>query len=92
MIGVEVEISSAASPDGTLCSAQDTTPLPPRSSSAPAASADRHCKIVGFGAPRQRANRYRRRPAAKKREPAMAKGGSASTTILIARYVEPHSR
>jgi hypothetical protein len=48
-------ISTAASPDGTLCSAQATLALPPSSRNPPITNAGRQCRKAGAGSPRQRA-------------------------------------
>src|SRR5690349_16010185 len=47
----EVEIIRAAMPDGTLCSAQATRPLPPSSSAVPTIAVDFQLPAVGAGSP-----------------------------------------
>ena len=48
-------------------------------------AAERQCARVGRGAPRHRATAKRIAPAARKRVPAMRKGGSVSIAIRMAR-------
>lgn len=83
---------TAARPDGTVCSAQATPPLPPKRRSPPITVADRQWTRIGGGTPRSRAQAYRAEPAMAKRMPAMRKGGIVSIAIRIARYVDPQIR
>src|SRR6266496_5124799 len=50
----EVEIISAAIPEGTVCSAQATNPLPPSNSAAPTIAADLQLLQVGASSPAMR--------------------------------------
>jgi hypothetical protein len=77
--------STAASPDGTNCSAQTTPPLPPSRKSAPRISAARHDRPAGLGAPRLRAKPYISSPATRNRTPAMRNGGIDSIATRMAR-------
>jgi hypothetical protein len=72
-------ISSAATPEATFCSAQESMPLPPNKSNNPIAVADSHCLRVGAGSPDARRHRYKMEPAIRKRVPAIRKGGMVST-------------
>ena len=49
-IGIEPMIS-AAIPDGTYCSANETSPLPPSSRKIPTIAVERHWRFVGHGVP-----------------------------------------
>jgi hypothetical protein len=48
--------------------------------------------MVGLGAPRYRAQMYKRTPEARKRTPPMMKGGIVCIAYRIARYVDPQTR
>ena len=85
---------SAASPDGTSCSATITSPLPPATSSAPTTAQESSCRRSS------RAPRTPRRiataihmiaPASPKRTPLVSSGGIVSTVTRIARYVDPQT-
>ena len=86
-------INSAARADGTSTSATVTTALAPHSS-VPTRSAPRSCARVGriAAAPRKAATRTSMTtPASAKRTPAPSSGGTVSTMIRIAKYVEPQT-
>ena len=85
-------ITSAVTPDGTVCSAHATRPLPPSSRKKPVTAWSRHCAAVGRAAPRACSHASSNAPASTNRDPAMRNGGMSRTTTRIARYVEPHTR
>jgi hypothetical protein len=79
----------AATPDGIVCSAHTTAPLPPSRRNAPVMAAVRHCFAVAGSAPRNRVHNRIIPPAMTKRTPAIRNGGSVSIANRMARYVEP---
>src|SRR5687767_15936154 len=66
----EVEIMRAAIPEGTLCSAHATSPLPPNSRAVPTIAVDFQFSAVGAGSPDARRQVYRIRPEIRKRRAA----------------------
>src|SRR5690606_7385578 len=89
--GTELTIS-AATPDGTVCSAQVAPPFPMPSSSVPVIAAPNHSFRVGHRPPRIRSNANSNAPATRNRLPAMSRGGIVSIANRIIRYVEPQNR
>ena len=86
-IGI-VAMSSAVMPDGTVCSAKATKPIPPPSSSAPTMALSRNSRRVGTTNDRPlRAidQVIRIRPASRNRVAAMRNGGIESTATAIPR-------
>src|SRR5918993_3412115 len=81
----EVEIIRAAMPDGTLCSAQATSPLPPSNNAVPTIAVDFQLPAVGAGSPDMRRHAYRMAPEIKNLNPACMNGGMVSTANRIAR-------
>ena len=81
----------AARPDGTLCSAQTTPPLPHRSISPPMRNAGGRSRAAMRDAPRYFTHASSRPPATRYRTDAIVNGGIVSTPQRIARYVEPHT-
>ena len=76
---------SAVMPEGTLCSAQETSPLPPKSRKKPEIKASRHWCALGQTAPRSLRKVISITPAIAKRSAAMAKGGMDSTLTRMAK-------
>ncbi len=89
-IGME-PMTSAATPDGMVCSAHATNPLPPSRSRLPMMNSEIHCLRVGMDCPAPRCQMNRITPEIKKRIPAERNGGMLSTAKRIARYVEPQT-
>src|SRR5215212_8388709 len=87
----DVEIISAAMPEGIVCSAQATNPFPPSSNAAPTIAADFQLLRVGAGSPAIRRQMKRIAPERRNRNAACRKGGIVSTEKRIARYVEPQT-
>ena len=79
--------------DGTSCSATDTTALAPGSSRPTSAAPPSWARVGRTAAmPRWSASApIITAPAIPKRAPAASSGGIVSTTIRIARYVEPQT-
>jgi len=89
-----IATSSAAMPDGIVCSPHATMPMPPPSSSAPTIVESRSSRRVGrLIVPRSRtATQVRRiRPAEPNRAAAIRNGGMVWTPTAMARYVEPQT-
>jgi hypothetical protein len=84
-----IAMMSAARAEGTHCSAQLTSPLPPRMRATPTMLAESHWRPVGIGSPAARRQARRRPPAMSQRALAMRNGGISSTAKRIARYVDP---
>jgi hypothetical protein len=80
---VTVATSSAAIPDGTVCSAQHTPPFPTHSSNTPETAAVFHCLAVGL-APVFHLSIGYSNPTARCRVPANNNGGNDSTPTFIA--------
>ena len=79
---------SAASPEGTRCSATVTRPLPPKGSSTPTRPAAASCLRVTRtrrAPPATRSTTQKIAPASAKRTPAARSGGMVSTITRIAR-------
>src|SRR5215211_97843 len=87
----EVVINKAAIPEGTVCSAQATSPFPPSRSAVPTIAVDLQWPAVGAGSPAARRHTYKIAPEIKKRKEACRNGGMVSTEKRIARYVEPQT-
>src|SRR5688572_6733171 len=87
----DVEIIRAAMPEGTLFSAQATSPLPPSNSAVPTIAVDFQFPRVGAGSPAMRLQAYRIAPEIKNLSPACINGGMVSTANRIARYVDPQT-
>jgi len=77
--GAPLATSKAATPEGIICSAHVTLPLPMTIINVPAMVASRHWLNDGDDAPRKRAKANSSNPAATCREPAIKKGGMDST-------------
>jgi hypothetical protein len=80
--------SSAARPEGTVCSPRTTPPLPPSSSSVPTAAAPASCRRFTRSAPRPRRSRSTTpstAAATTNRAPAESRPGMVSTVTRIAR-------
>ena len=78
----------AVIPDGIVCSAKATMPIPPPSSRPPTISESRHSRRVGHSKsrpPRIRDRPSRITPARTKRVAAMRNGGMVWTATAIAR-------
>ena len=83
-----IAISSAAIPDGTVCSPNATSPIPPPSSSAPTIALSRHSRRVGTtkARPSRATDQVRStRPATRNRTAAMRNGGIESTAMAMPR-------
>jgi hypothetical protein len=87
---VTVATSSAAIPDGTVCSAQHTPPFPTISSSTPVIAAVLQCSAVGRMPVRHRKSGYNTNPTERCLMPARISGGNDCTPILMAKNVAPH--
>src|SRR5687768_7989647 len=87
----DVEIIKAAMPDGTVCSAQATSPLPPSKRAVPTIAVDFQFPGVGAGSPAMRRQAYRIAPEIRNRSEACMNGGIVSTAKRIARYVDPQT-
>ena len=82
----------AATLESILVSAMWTTPTPSARSSPPASAlAPSSARLTRRDVPRHARIAASRIAAVRKREPAARSGGSVSTAILIAKYVEPHT-
>ena len=86
-----VLIIKDAMPDGTRCSAHESTPLLQSKSAMPTIAVEIHCLLVGAASPAMRRHAKRIAPAIRKRKPADINGGIVSTVNRIARYVEPQT-
>ncbi|MNU01991.1 hypothetical protein D3C72_2455590 [compost metagenome] len=75
----------AAIPDETNCSAQTTKPLPPTRSKRPTTEDQAISRPLGREWRAARPKAIIRRPAKKKRRPAITKGGRPSTAKRMAR-------
>jgi hypothetical protein len=83
----------AATLESILVSATCTTPTPRVRRSKPTAAVESSSRRVTLKLrPRAASSAVRISPAAKKRDPAVSSGGSVSTAILIAKYVEPQTK
>ena len=80
-----IATSSAPSPDGTRCSAQLISPLPPAAISRPMSAVASQSRAVGRAAPRQAAQATNTSPAPTKRPPAIRNGGISATPQRMAR-------
>jgi len=86
-----IAMSSAAMPEGMVCSPQATMPIPPPSRSAPTMAESRHSRRVGGwnvaapDAPRSTDQAMRTLPARPNRAAAIRKGGIVSTAIEMPR-------
>ena len=81
----ELETMKAASPDGTHCSDQVTTPLPITTSPTPSTMSVIQSRRLGQRPPRANPARVRPVPAHRKRKPASTAGGMFSTPIRMKR-------
>jgi hypothetical protein len=89
-----IAISSAAIPEGTVCSPHATRPIPPPRRRAPTTNMSRHSRPDGHAKPRpsRRIDQAKRaRPAVRNRVAAMVNGGIVSTAIRMPRYVDPQT-
>ena len=78
----------AVMPDGIVCSAKATMPMPPPSRSAPTMSESRHSRRVGHSKsppPRSLDQASRTTPAVTNRVAAIRNGGMVSTATAMAR-------
>ena len=78
-------IITAATPDGTCCSAKESIPVPPNNSSRPITAEENHCLFVGAGSPASRLQPYKIVPAMRNRVPAIKNGGIVLTAKWMAR-------
>src|SRR5882724_10910528 len=86
-----VATSSAAIPDGTVCSAQLTPPFPTNSNMKPVTAAVHQCAFVGRIPVFRWKIAYSAAPAIRWRIPASTNGGNDSIPTRIAKYVEPQT-
>ncbi len=80
-----IETSRAPIPEGTRCSAQLTSPLPPAAISRPMSAVVSQSRAVGRAAPRWAASATNTSPAPRKRPLAMRNGGISATPHRMAR-------
>ncbi len=77
--------TTAATLDGSVCSAITTRPLPHRKRRAPTGIDTSQARALGSASPRARTMTSSAAPARTKRVPAMPNGGSPATATRIAR-------
>ena len=80
-----IETSSAPIPDGTRCSPQLTSPLPPAAISRPMHPVMTQSRAVGRAAPRCTAHATKTSPAPRNRPPAIRNGGISATPQRMAK-------